>query len=183
MGKQKSIPDKVCSLLNSGEQLSHLGRMLDKQRALLLAVRSQLPSPLDQHCLYARISGKLLIIHTDSPVWNARLRFHGPQLIRAMQQQAPHLQQLKINIHIDAVHKPPKRRQIKLSKNNAAQILEAADSIDDPNCRRHYAAWAIQGEKKKISWREPARYMRSELARNLHRRSLPPRPPGWRARS
>ncbi len=132
MGKQKTIPNKVSSLLHSGEQLSHLGRMLDKQQALLQAVRSQLPSPLDQHCLHARISGRQLIIHTDSPVWNARLRFHGPQLIRAMQQQAPHLQQLKINIHIDPAHKPVKRRQIILSKHSATQILDAADSIADP---------------------------------------------------
>jgi len=150
MGKQKTIPDKVCSLLNSGEQLSHLGRMLDKQQALLQAVRGQLPSPLDQHCLYARISGKLLIIHTDSPVWNARLRFHGPQLIRAMQQQAPHLRQLKINIHIDSTVKPTKRRQIKLSKTSAAQILDAADSIDDPQLQAALRRLGNSGRKKEI---------------------------------
>lgn len=132
MGKQKTIPDKVSSLLNSGEQLSHLGRMLNKQQALLQAVRSQLPSPLEQHCLYARISGKTLIIHTDSPAWNARLRFHGPQLIRAMQRQAPHLQQLKINIHIDPVHKAGRHRRVRLSANSSKQILAAADAISDP---------------------------------------------------
>ena len=132
MGKKKTIPDKDSSLLNSGEQLSHLGRMLDKQQALLQAVRSQLPSPLEQHCLYARISGKTLIIHTDSPAWNARLRFHGPQLIRAMQRQAPHLQQLKINIHINPVHKPGRQRRVRLSVNSSKQILAAADAISDP---------------------------------------------------
>ena len=81
MGKKKTIPEKVCNLLKSAEQLSLLGRLLDKQQALLQAVRSQLPSPLEQHCLHARISGKILIIHTDSPAWNARLRFHGPQSV------------------------------------------------------------------------------------------------------
>ena len=149
MGKKKTIPNKVSSLMHSGEQLSHLGRMLDKQRALLQAVRSQLPSPLDQHCLHARISGKLLIIHTDSPVWNARLRFHGPQLIRAMHQQAPHLQQLKINIHIDSGRKPIKRRQISLSMNGAAQILDAANSIADPKLQAALRRLGNSGLKDK----------------------------------
>ena len=149
MAKKKTIPNKVSSLMHSGEQLSHLGRMLDKQRALLQAVRSQLPSPLDQHCLHARISGKLLIIHTDSPVWNARLRFHGPQLIQAMQQQAPHLQQLKINIHIDSGHKPTRRRQISLSMNGAAQILDAANSIADPKLQAALRRLGNSGLKDK----------------------------------
>jgi len=149
MTKKTTIPNKVSSLMHSGEQLSHLGRMLDKQRALLQAVRSQLPSPLDQHCLHARITGKLLIIHTDSPVWNARLRFHGPQLIRAMQQQAPHLQQLKINIHIDPGHKPPRRRQISLSMHGAAQILEAANSIADPKLQAALRRLGNSGLKDK----------------------------------
>ena len=147
MGKKKTIPDKVSSLLNSGEQLSHLGRMLDKQQALLQAVRSQLPSPLDQHCLYARISGKTLIVHTDSPAWNARLRFHGPQLIRAMQRQTPNLQQLKINIHIDPVHKPRRRRRAKLSMNSAEQILAAADAISDPKLQAALRRLGNSGRK------------------------------------
>ena len=150
MGKQKTIPDKVSSLLNSGEQLSHLGRMLSKQQAVLQAVRGQLPSPLDQHCLYARISGKLLIIHTDSPVWNARLRFHGPQLISAMQQHAPHLRQLKIKIHIDSTVNPAKRRQVKLSHNSAAHILAAADSITDPKLQAALRRLGNSGRKNGI---------------------------------
>ena len=147
MGKKKTIPDKVSSLLNSGEQLSHLGRMLDKQKTLLRAVRSQLPSPLEQHCLYARISGKTLIIHTDSPAWNARLRFHGPQLIRAMQRQAPHLQKLKINIYIDPVQKPGRRRRVKLSMNSAEQILAAADAISDPKLQAALRRLGNSGRK------------------------------------
>jgi hypothetical protein len=147
MGKKTTIPNKVSSLLHSGEQLSHLGRMLDKQRALLQAVRSQLPSPLDQHCLHARISGKLLIIHTDSSVWNARLRFHGPQLIRAMQKQAPHLQQLKINIHIAHAPKPLERRQIILPMTSATQILDAAASVTDPKLQAALRRLGNSGRK------------------------------------
>ena len=132
MGKRTTTPNKVSSLLGAGEQLSHLGRMLDQQQALLNTIRSQLPSPLDQHCLHARISGKQLIIHTDSPVWNARLRFHGPQIIRALQQQAPHLQQIKIHIHIDPAQKPLKHRKARLSGPSATHILDVANSTVDP---------------------------------------------------
>ncbi len=131
MTKQTTTPNKISSLLQAGELLPHLGRMLSKQQTLLKAVRSHLPSPLDQHCLHTRISGKELIIHTDSPVWNARLRFHGPQLIRAMRRQAPHLQQLKINTHIDTSHQV-KRRQAMLSANSTAHILAVADTVADP---------------------------------------------------
>lgn len=149
MGKQKVTTNKVSSLLHSGEQLAHLGRMLDKQQALLQAVRNQLPSPLAEHCLHARISGKLLIIHTDSSAWSARLRFHGPQLIRALQGEAPHLQQVKINIHIDSARKSAKCRRIILSQHSAAQILNAAESVDDPELRAALRRLGSSGSKKK----------------------------------
>ena len=149
MGKPKFTTNKVSSLLHSGKQLSHLGRMLEKQHALLQMVRSQLPSPLDQHCLHARISGKLLIIHTDSSAWSTRLRFHGPQLIRALKREAPRLQQLKVNIHIDLADKATKRRQIILSKHGATQILDAADSVDDPELRAALRRLGSSGDKNR----------------------------------
>ncbi len=132
MGKKTKVPDKVASQLQSGEQLPHLVRMLDKQQSLLEDIRAQLPTPLDQHCLHARISGSLLIIHTDSPVWNAKLRFHSPQLIRSLRQQAPKLQRVKIKVLIDPLHNPMQRQANPLSEQSSAHILDMADSVADP---------------------------------------------------
>ena len=145
--KQKSFrPSKVSTLLQSDTTLSHLGQMLNQQQRLLTQIRSILPHPLDAHCLHARISTDQLILHTDSPVWTSRLRFHAPQLLKQLQQQAPKLRRVKILVHIPARVLRPKRRKITLSPTSAASIQDLANHISDPALRA--ALQRLESRKK-----------------------------------
>jgi len=72
--------------------------MLTRQQALLAEIRSQLPEPLATHCLHARIQGRKLILHVDSPAWRSRLRFHAPALLKGLRAQAPHLDRVSVRV-------------------------------------------------------------------------------------
>ena len=91
-------PDKVSRLLENSRHLDHLVRMLTRQQALLAEIRSQLPEPLATHCLHARIQGRELILHVDSPAWRSRLRFHAPALLKGLRAQAPHLDRVSVRV-------------------------------------------------------------------------------------
>lgn len=145
--KQKTFrPSKVSTLLGSDATLNHLGQMLRQQQRLLRQIRDILPDPLDAHCLHARISVDQLILHTDSPVWTSRLRFHAPQLLKQLRQQAPRLRKVKILIHIPSRTQAPKHRKVVLSPASAASIHDLADHISDPDLRA--ALQRLESRKK-----------------------------------
>jgi len=124
-------PRTVSNVVNNSEQLGHLARMLRQQQSLLEKIRQLLPAPLQQHCIHARVSGMRLVLHTDSPVWGARLRFHAPQIIEAVRQQAPNLNKLDIRIYLPSNVRPGRRPLGSLPEHTAALINQLADSIDD----------------------------------------------------
>ncbi len=128
-------PRTVSNVVNNSEQLGHLARMLRQQQSLLEQIRQLLPAPLQQHCIHARISGARLVLHTDSPVWGTRLRFHAPQIIQAARQQAPNLNKLDIRIYLSDSIRPGRRPLGSLPEHTAALVSQLADSIDDQAIR------------------------------------------------
>lgn len=128
-------PRTVSNVVNNSDQLGHLARMLRQQRALLEQIRQVLPSPLPQHCLHARINGMRLILHTDSPVWNTRLRFHAPQILQSARQQAPNLSELDIRILLPEAIRPGRRPLGSLPEKTASLVSQLADSIEDQAIR------------------------------------------------
>lgn len=128
-------PRSLSNVVNNSEQLGHLARMLRQQRTLLEQIRQLLPAPLAQHCIHARISGVRLVLHTDSPVWSTRLRFHAPQIIQAAQQQAPNLSKLDIRICLPEVIRPGRKPLGSLPDKTAALVSQLAESIDDQAIR------------------------------------------------
>lgn len=107
-------PGPVSRLLRERSATSHLLRQIERQRQLLGQVRSLLPAPLATHCLHARIDGRTLILHVDSPVWHSRLRFHARSLVNALRSEAPHLSEVRIRTlppqSRNAATPPPPRR-------------------------------------------------------------------------
>ena len=100
-------PGPVSRLLRERADTSHLLRQVERQRQLLAQVRDRLPPPLAAHCLHARIDGKTLILHVDSPVWHSRLRFHARSLLNALRPQAPTLSDVRIRV----LPPPPRRAE------------------------------------------------------------------------
>ena len=128
-------PHKVAEVLEDGDQLGHLKRMLKKQQALLEQVRKILPDPLKAHCLHARIDAQRLILHTDSPAWSTGLRFHAPHILRELKRLAPNLKQVDIRILLEQDIRPRKSRRSSLSGETATLIRELADGLADPDLR------------------------------------------------
>ncbi|WP_456404204.1 DUF721 domain-containing protein [Thiolapillus sp.] len=128
-------PRPLSNVVNNSEQLGHLARMLQQQQALLEEIRQLLPAPLAQHCIHARISGVRLVLHTDSPVWSTRLRFHAPQIIQSAKRQAPNLAGLDIRICPPEIIRPGRKPLGSLPEKTAALVNQLADSIDDQAIR------------------------------------------------
>ncbi|WP_456412343.1 DUF721 domain-containing protein [Thiolapillus sp.] len=128
-------PRTVSNVVTNSEQLGHLARMLQQQQSLLEQIRRLLPAPLGQHCIHARISGARLILHTDSPVWGTRLRFHAPQILQATRDQAPNLSKLDVRIHLSSNIRPARKPLGSLPEKTATLVSQLADSIDDEAIR------------------------------------------------
>ncbi len=128
-------PRTLSNVVNDSEQLGHLARMLQQQQSLLDQIRQLLPKPLQQHCIHARISGARLVLHTDSPVWGTRLRFHAPQILQAARRQAPNLNKLDIRIFLPDSIRPDRKPLGSLPEKTAALLRQLADSIDDQAIR------------------------------------------------
>jgi hypothetical protein len=128
-------PHKVANVLEDGDQLGHLKRMLKKQQALLEQVRKTLPTPLDEHCLHARIDGDRLILHTDSPAWSTGLRFHAPRILKELRPLAPNLKKTDIRILVEQNIRPAKTLRSSLPGETARLIRNLADGLADPDLR------------------------------------------------
>ena len=128
-------PQQVAGVVEDGAQLGHLYRMLKQQQALLEQIREILPAPLNAHCLHARIDGKRLILHTDSPAWSTGLRFHAPRIIAGLNSLAPNLNKVDVRIIIEQEAKATTDRRNHLSGKTAALIRELADSLEDEALR------------------------------------------------
>ncbi|BAO43511.1 DUF721 domain-containing protein [Thiolapillus brandeum] len=128
-------PHKVANVLEDGDQLGHLKRMLKKQQALLEQVRKILPAPLNEHCLHARIDAERLILHTDSPAWSTGLRFHAPRILKELRCLAPNLEKTDIRIMVEQDIRPTKTRRSSLPGETASLIRELADGLADSDLR------------------------------------------------
>ncbi len=96
-------PNPLSRLLQQGEQLNFLHNMVVQQGRILSELKKTLPSPLNQHCIHARIDGTRIIVHTDSAVWASQLRFQAPRIIGNFKSRAPGLKKLDIRILPDSV--------------------------------------------------------------------------------
>jgi len=99
------------------------------------AVKISLPTDCHEHMEIADIRDKQLIILTDSPVWQTRLRMYSQTILEALHQHAG------IKLNRVTLRLSPKKRVIEekpavyrtLSENNAKLIEQTANCVSDPN--------------------------------------------------
>lgn len=98
------------------------------------AVKMSLPIDCHDHLEIADIRDNQLIILTDSPVWQTRLRMYSQTILEALHQHAG------IKLNRVTLRLTPKKRIIEkpqpifrtLSNNNAKLITQTANGISDP---------------------------------------------------
>lgn len=139
-------PKALRSFLNRGRQLQFFSNLLNQQAIVLEKVRQLLPPPMAEHCLHARIADDLLIVHTDSPAWVARLRFFGPQLINQFRRWAPKIRSIRILVMPQGGQKMQRQRR-GISASAAEAIEKSAQAIEDTALRE--ALLRIAGHQKR----------------------------------
>ena len=88
--KYKQIVDRLLESDAHAERLAVLDR----------ALAGFLGEPLSLHCRLANISGTSVILHTDSPVWSARLRYQLPQILECLNQHYPEANLLRADVRV-----------------------------------------------------------------------------------
>jgi len=128
-------PKSVRRLLKDKPTLRLLELEISAQKALLNQVRQLLPGELARHCLAAREREQQLVLHTDSPVWATRLRYHAPQLISLLKPSHPSLRGISIKLNL--THPTPRRRlpPARHSDIAAAIIHDSAEDTKQPELR------------------------------------------------
>ena len=123
--------------LGKGSVIQKLLSKSHEQQVLLRQVRSQLPAPLNEHCVAAVIKARRLLIYTDASIWASRLRFSSRDLLRQLAGNGINLE--KITVRVMLSKSPPKHAKShparQLSTENADMIRQTADGISDPALR------------------------------------------------
>ncbi len=130
----KKYLSPINDYLGKGSAIQKLLAESQEQQVLLRQVQSQLPTPLNKHCIATVIKGCRLLIYTDASIWASRLRFSSRNLLRQLVESGINLE--KIIVRVMLGESPPKRAKNhpvrQLSAENADTILQAANDISDP---------------------------------------------------
>ncbi len=135
MRSKKSLP--VSRLLGR----SSYSQLLARARAfreLEILIGELVPPPLNAHCRFLSCHDRTLFMAADSPVWAARLHFHGPQLVKQLSKhQNVNLRTVRVRVRAPAkpdatAGKPP---GYKLSGHTRKLINQTADRVSDPGLK------------------------------------------------
>jgi hypothetical protein len=130
-------PLQIRKLLG-GSQYSRLVSQARTLMALEVLLQELLPDPLRTHCQLLAIRDETLVLAADSPVWAARLRFHGPQLVKQLSRnQTVKLRTIRIRVRPPERNVPEKRpgSMRQLSKNSTAALQQVAQNVSDPGLK------------------------------------------------
>lgn len=122
--------DNVSNKLNQ-----HILHKAIKLKGLQQAICAYLPTDCHSHFQVSGLRNNALVIITDSPVWQTRLRMYSQSMLEALEQHSNiKLHQVKIRLS------PPKRQPETppptpriLSSNSASIIEQTARCISDEN--------------------------------------------------
>lgn len=126
-------------LADEETHLAALCRHVEFLTGLEKKLQKQLPEPLRSHCKVANISNKTLVLHTDSAVWAARLRYCTPDILRFMQTGCNLVTLKTIRIKVKpAVHQHSHKVQERplLSAATSKLVRQAANALTDQDLRK-----------------------------------------------
>ena len=132
--------DNLQKALQRAKQLNRLNK----------AIKTLLPVELGEHCRVANLRSHTLIIQVDNNAWATRLRYHTPQLLKAVHAQLALNQITDIRINIKPVAREIVRqgRQIHLSRHSAEVIENTAQTTSDPQLRAALLRLAKNASRK-----------------------------------
>ena len=138
--QQKSF--RSIQTILSDNPKSHQVRLLAQNLVhsnLLTTIQELLPDSSKSHCLSAQLKYDVLIVHTDSSAWAAKLRFQLATLLPTLRRQAGYHAATKVTIRIQppqASRKSHKHTVSNMDQQTAQQIRELASAIRDETLRQ-----------------------------------------------
>lgn len=103
-------------------------------RQLNQTIKASLPADCRDHIEVAGIRDSQLIILTDSPVWQTRLRLFSQTMLEVLHQHSG-VKLNQVKLRLNPVKRPPPeepRQQRVLSSESAVLIEQTATSVSDP---------------------------------------------------
>ena len=101
-------------------------------------IRQHLGTPLNRHCRLANLTPRSVVLHADSPVWSARLRYRTPEILALLRWrlQDPGLREAQVRVRPPG--EPPARApgRPRLSAGTATLLRSVAEAIEDPRLRQ-----------------------------------------------
>lgn len=120
--------------LHANQAISTLLAEIERNAAVLASVRAALPAPLDSQCRHAVLDGETLVLTTESPAWSSLLRFHVPEIERALAGRV-RFTSCRIRV-LPASVPPPAGGPYRLSEATVGHLEAAAAQIADEGLAR-----------------------------------------------
>jgi len=120
----------------------------ERLRKLNRALFEVLPAPMHEHVQAVRLSGTTLVLKSDSPAWQAKLRFQLPQIKRLIRQrmQIP-LQRIETGVMPRQESRTRTPRPARMSREAGAVLERAALSMEDTDLRAALQRLARHGRR------------------------------------
>jgi hypothetical protein len=133
MPYQKHNPKLMRNILTNKKLLTKsVFRHTQYLQQLTVIVHACLPDTLREQCLVANCQRNELTLAAHSPAWSARLRYHGPAILKAVKNKTGvALRTMRIVIIPRAQHNPHRRIRTvnKPSQRSAALLHDTAEHI------------------------------------------------------
>lgn len=135
---------KTLEFLQSGEK-SNIQSLIDKVQKIATLdeiVKSELSSPLREHCRIANLRQGKLIIQADSPVWGSKLRFELTTLLSNLRKQPRFASLAGIDFFVAPFptistkeSEPSHKKTSNISSKHRQLLRETADKVSDPKLK------------------------------------------------
>ncbi len=124
-----------------GRSSGHIRALVHRARhlqQLTTKLQNYIKPPLSHHCAVTNINNEVLILHADSPVWAARLRYRIPDIQKYMQDQCglKTLHSIRIRVLLpECGSRNQNARRMKITPDTARLLRKVAASVPDPMLR------------------------------------------------
>lgn len=133
----RARPRKISQILGHSSPLKQIRAQAHLHASLLNEVQSLLPHSAQAHITAVVQQRASLVVFTDSPVWNSKLRFHTPRLLRELRHKHPGLANIEIRNQLArrTISKAKKQPARKLSESAAQTVKTGAETVENPALR------------------------------------------------
>ena len=139
----RSHPKATDSIISKSGHLKQLMSTGKKHQKILSQIKQIFESnlhdhSLSEHCVFAQLENNHLRLFTDSSIWASRFRFQTRALQQTLNKNGFQIKKIDVRVippsSIPSYQKPLEPPK-KVNSETASNILETAESIEDPGLK------------------------------------------------